>query len=183
MTLPRYFVTACALTGITLLTSCTPPAPAPVPPPPPPVRPAPAPPPLSADWRAWPVSAGDWAYRPISGGSVASFGPAGNTPLLTFRCDKASGQISIARASGAGPLQTPGQMTVRTSSGTLYWPAQPMVDGAAVTLTAMRATNDAGLDQIAFSRGRIAIEGPQMEPLVVPVWSEITRVIEDCRTP
>jgi len=37
------------------------------------------------------------------------------------------------------------------------------------------------LDQIAYSRGRFAIEIAGLEPLIVPAWPEVGRVIEDCR--
>ena len=49
------------------------------------------------------------------------------------------------------------------------------------SLEAMRTASDPGLDQIAFSRGRITIEQPGQPTLVLPTWAEPVRVIEDCR--
>jgi hypothetical protein len=37
------------------------------------------------------------------------------------------------------------------------------------------------LDAIASSRGRIGISTSGLAALVVPPWSEVGRVIEDCR--
>jgi hypothetical protein len=45
----------------------------------------------------------------------------------------------------------------------------------------VRAANDAVLDQIAYSRGRFAVEVQGLAPLIVPAWGEVGRVVEDCR--
>lgn len=37
------------------------------------------------------------------------------------------------------------------------------------------------LDQLAYSRGRFILLAQGMQTLIVPVWPEIARVIEDCR--
>lgn len=71
-------------------------------------------------------------------------------------------------------------MIVRTTFGSVQWPASN--DGASVPhVVAVRSAGDAALDQIAFSRGRFAIETPGLPTLVLPSWPEVTRVIEDCR--
>ncbi|MDX1704632.1 MAG: hypothetical protein R3235_10110, partial [Altererythrobacter ishigakiensis] len=41
--------------------------------------------------------------------------------------------------------------------------------------------NDPLLDAMAITKGRFAIEVEGMEPLYIPAWAEVTRVIEDCR--
>lgn len=43
------------------------------------------------------------------------------------------------------------------------------------------ATSDPILDAIALSRGRIAINVAGQQPLAIPSWAEITRIVEDCR--
>jgi hypothetical protein len=37
------------------------------------------------------------------------------------------------------------------------------------------------LDAMAFSRGRIAIEATGQQPVAIPSWAEITKIVEDCR--
>jgi hypothetical protein len=68
-------------------------------------------------------------------------------------------------------------MTVRTSYGAVGWSATATPSG---TLAA-RAASDAALDQIAYSRGRFAVEVRGLETLIMPAWAEVGRVIEDCR--
>ncbi len=69
-------------------------------------------------------------------------------------------------------------MTVRTSTGAVSWPVSPATGAATV---AIRATNDAMLDQIAYSRGRFMVDVAGLELLYLPAWGEVSRVIEDCR--
>ncbi len=139
--------------------------------------PAPGPPALSRDWRDWPAAPGTWLYRPDPGGSRATFGPANEGARLTLRCDLASRSVTLSLAGAAGAAGA--MMMVRTSSADLRWPVSP--DPASVQLAATRAAADTGLDAIAFSRGRFVVEVPGTPPLVVPVWAEVARVIEDCR--
>ena len=75
---------------------------------------------------------------------------------------------------------TPTTVTLRTSAGNLAWAGAPSPDGP-VALRITRPGSDVGLDWIAFSRGRISIELPGRPRLIVPVWAEVARVIEDCR--
>jgi len=173
-------IAACAapaLAALLVLPSCVS---APAPPPPPPVAPTPPPPPpVAKDWRDWPVASGDWSYRPLADGSIASFGEAGQPPLLTLRCERATRRILMARATPLPPDQVSGQMIVRTSFGAAEWPVMP--GGEPGYAVAARAANDAAFDRIAYSRGRFAVEAPGATPLAVPNWAEVSRVIEDCR--
>ena len=178
---------AVALVGLLFLANCvSAPTPAPTPQPAPP-PPAPAPAPVAKDWRDWPVAQGDWSYRPIQGGTLATFGLAGQTAELAIRCELATRRLFFARTTAAETR--PGdQMTVHTSFGDFQWPVSqlPTVSSAAKGSTAtfaiaIRASNDAALDRIAFTRGRFAIEAPGAAPLSVPGWAEVSRVIEDCR--
>jgi hypothetical protein len=43
------------------------------------------------------------------------------------------------------------------------------------------APTDPILDAMALSRGRIAIEADGTQPIAIPSWAEITRIVEDCR--
>jgi hypothetical protein len=123
----------------------------------------------------WPMTPGAWSYRPITGATVAQFGSAGAPALLTMRCDLAARQIVVLRD---GVTATAGRMTVRTTFGSVEWPAAAGAQGQTV---ATRAAADPGLDQILFSRGRFTIELAGARPLVLPVWAEVARVVEDCR--
>jgi hypothetical protein len=125
-----------------------------------------------AEWQYRPLSAGGWSYRAEAAGSVAQFGSGS---MVTLRCDRASRRISLARA-GAGQ----GEMIVRTSYGAATWPASVSA-GAAPQLVAFRAASDSTLDQIAYSRGKWAVETAGQPPLILPAWAEVARVIEDCR--
>lgn len=137
-------------------------------------RPAPAP--LATQWQYRAATPGNWTYRAESAGSVALFGPAAGEPRFSIRCDRAGGRIMFARPGGVAGQ---GAMTIRTSGDAATWPVTPAA-GAAATV-AIRAANDAMLDQIAYSRGRFMVEVAGMEPLYLPAWGEVSRVIEDCR--
>jgi hypothetical protein len=146
----------------------------PVPATPPPARPAP-PVALASDWQDWPVTPGSWTYARQAGGSTARF------TGLWLRCDMATRNVTIGRDAVVDTTDGSGMMTLRTSYGVLQWPAQRVVASNPATVAA-RAASDAGLDWIVFSRGRFTVELPGSPPLVVPVWAEPVRVIEDCRS-
>ena len=160
--------------------SAPPPAPAPQPTP----RVAPAPPPAQAtpplpafrDWRDAPQTAGSWSYHATAMGGVAQFSnPPSATALLSLRCDRATRTVTIARAGVApGPLP----MSVTTSTQTRPLSASP---SRAQTLEAVLPGGDRLLDAMAFSRGRFAVEVNGLPTLYLPAWSEVGRVIEDCR--
>lgn len=132
----------------------------------------PAPP---VEWQDRAATPGSWSYAPERAGSVASFGQAGGGALLVIRCDATARKVSFARAGAAE-----GAMVVRTSYGAVTWPASA-VAGASPSTVAARTSNDITLDQIAYSRGRFAVEVPGLSTLILPAWAEVARVIEDCR--
>lgn len=173
----HYPLFACLLT----LAACSPPPPAPPPAPvvksAPVVTPAPPPAPLpSANWLDWPLETGDWVYRRDERGSLALFGPTGQNATVTLRCDTTRRRLYLARA-GAG---TAGRMTVRTSSTMKEFAASPT--GATPTYLATEILpTDPILDAMAFSRGRIALEVDGQLSIAIPSWTEITRIVEDCR--
>ena len=148
------------------------PVPAPRPAPGPPPAPAAAPASAPLEWQYRPATPGNWTYRAEGAGSVALFSSPGSAALLTLRCDPAAGRVTFLRA---GPAQA--MMTLRTSYGAVSWPAAAATAGT----MAVRAANDMVLDQIAYSRGRFAVEVQGLDPLILPVWGEVGRVIEDCR--
>ena len=155
--------------GMTSLAACVPnsapPAPAPPPAPPPSLPPPqPAPPPMA--WQEAPLTPGDWIYRRDDGRSAADF--AG---MFELRCDGGL-QIRLVR-SGAGP----GEMWVSTTYGTRGLTAAAEQGALVVRL----AASDPLLDEMAFSRGRFAVQARGTAMLILPAWPEPARVIEDCR--
>lgn len=160
------------------------PTPAPVSPPvsaPPPV-PSPPPAPVAApsnlNWEVAPVVAGAWTYRADGAERQASFGPADAQPLFAVACLPSSRQIAVRLPHSSG---APRALTIRTTYGALQWPVASGQGGSAA-LAAARPASDPGLDWIAYSRGRIAVELEGQPPLIVPSGSEIGRVVEDCRS-
>ena len=160
--------------AVAVLSSCAPrPAPpAPQPPAPQPQArpPAPLPPPPPVQWEDSPLSVGDWTYRNEGNSSAATFG-SGNGVAFTIRCEPGR-RVTLALAgAGRSPL------TVRTTYGGRSIAAEPRPGALVATI----AASDALLDQIAFSRGRFAVEAEGAGRLILPAWPETARVAEDCR--
>lgn len=126
-------------------------------------------------WTDWPMEAGVWTYRRDERGSIALYGVVSNDALVMLRCDKARGRIFMSRAASTG-----GSMMVRASSTSKAIPTGPSGSQPPYVGSEL-AVNDALLDAMAFSRGRIALELVGTQNIAIPVWSEIGRVIEDCR--
>ena len=127
-------------------------------------------------WTDWTMAAGAWVYRRDERGSIALYGTPGADALVTLRCDKARARLFLSRASDVG-----GTMTVRTSSTSKALTVQP-TGGKPAYAASEIGVGDPILDAMAFSRGRIALELNGALNIAIPVWSEIGRVVEDCRT-
>ncbi len=127
------------------------------------------------EWGDWPLSAGDWVYRQDDRGSIALFGRPGADALVTLRCDTGRQRIYLSRAGNAGST-----MTIRTSATLKQFPAAS-TGGTTPYVAAELTTRDAILDAMIYSRGRIAIEVPGALSIAIPNWTEIARVVEDCR--
>lgn len=173
----RHFLAAGLLAAALL--SCAPRRPEPVPAPPP--RPVPAPPPPQAiappplPWQDAPLSAGDWTYRDMGGGrSSATYG-SGAGIVFVLRCES-NRSVILARTGVPGIRAA--SVVVRTSYGERRLPATVAHLTEAM---ASLAGSDALLDEMAFSRGRFAVEAEGAPLLVLPSWPEIARVAEDCR--
>ena len=172
---------ALAAGAVLLAAACvSPPAPAPVPVPVPrPRAAAPVRPP--ADWRDAGQTPGDWRWSRVGARSVAVYGAAGGragaAPLLALVCDRANARVLIERsgnAAGSVPI------TLRTTSLLRALSSDPALGRAGIVAAAL-AARDPLLDAMAFSRGRFALEVAGLEPLYLPAWPEVSRVIEDCR--
>ena len=156
-------------------------------PPPPPVQP-PAPVPAAkiitpvqtsqepaGAWTDWPLASGDWTYRRDARGSIALFGQTGANALVTLRCDTARRAVFLSREG-----RSVGTIVVRSSSTMKELMGAP-TGGTPPYIAAEIAPNDPILDAMAFSRGRIAINVAGQQPIAIPSWAEITRIVEDCR--
>jgi hypothetical protein len=159
-----------------MLAACVqPPAPVPQPRPVPPVvRPVPAPAPV-ADWSMRPPASGVWTYAQDARGSIAMFGQTGSDALFTFRCDRTGNRIFASR-----PGNGSARMTLRSTNGAKAYDAMPTA-GQPPYVAAEIAARDPQLDSMAFSRGRILIGLDGAGDLILPIWPEFTRVVEDCR--
>lgn len=168
------------LSALLALAACAAPPPPPVPQPVPAPKPAVAPPaqpqPTTAEWIDWPLAAGDWVYRRDERGSIGLFGASGQNAKVTLRCDTQRRRIYLGR-EGTG---TGGKMVVRSSSSMKEFVASP-TGATPAYLASEIMPNDPILDAMAFSRGRIAIEVTGQQPIAIPSWAEITRIVEDCR--
>ena len=118
---------------------------------------------------------GGWTYAATGDGSEARFTNAASAVQLTVHCSRATRRVSIAKAAGAAaPL-----LNVWTSSLTRSVPSA--FNPATGRLTIDLAPYDPLLDAMAMSRGRVGFSVGAEPALVLPVWAEISRVIEDCR--
>ena len=118
---------------------------------------------------------GTWQYLPAADGGQAVFRDSSGRAQLTIQCTRSQRRVSVQKpATGAAAA-----MFVWTSGLSRNVPTsfQPSV---AQLVAAFQAT-DPLLDAMAFSRGRIAVSVSGGPALVMPVGSEISRVIEDCR--
>ncbi len=142
---------------------------------------APATPQAAPDWRDMPLPAGNWVWSARATGSEARFGVAGQPPIAHLQCDRASGVVRIVLPvdRALAMAARPATITTSTSSGTVI--AEPLtidgLPGQAITLP----VNSRLLDAMAFSRGRFRVEMTGIAPVVLPSWSEVGRVVEDCR--
>lgn len=159
-------------------------APAPRPQPVPQPRPAPAPPAPragAASWRDLPQTPGSWTYSAEGTGSAIRFGQPGAAPLLVVRCDRTRPAI-VLQQPGFGASEVPA--TITTSSTVRRLSAAPgpsAAPNAAAQFEIALAVRDPLLDAMAFSRGRFMLEMAGAQTLMLPAWSELGRVIEDCR--
>lgn len=144
-----------------------------------PARPEPVP---AAPPQAMPSQTVPWDQRPFDTGiwqydgraRTAVFAQAGR-PLLTLSCAGASVRLTTDRLASAGQAQA---VDLKTSSGIVRLRFEPQgAQGSVLTVP----SSDNKLDQIAFSRGRFALDASNGHHLTLPVHAEIGRLIEDCR--
>lgn len=118
---------------------------------------------------------GDWLYSQNVSESRAQYMGAGGA-LFSITCKFASRQTQLDRPVSAARA---GMMRIRTETGDRVFNATPMpsANTNSVTLSA----RDPLLDAMAITKGRFAVEMEGAPTLYLPSWTEVTRVIEDCR--
>jgi len=119
--------------------------------------------------------AGNWTYAPTSDGGEAMFANANGQPQLTIRCTRSTRRVAILENA---PAASP-SMWIWTSSQSRSLPAT--YDPASGRVSTDFGAYDPFLDAIASSRGRVGFSTSGLAALVVPPWTEVARVIEDCR--
>ena len=128
-------------------------------------------------WLNQPQTPGDWEYVAESGETLALFGQGNEAVhLFVMRCDLQTRRIGIARRGNTDRQLV---MRVRTETQERVLSASQVPNNRLIA--AEVAASDPLLDAMALSRGRFAIEVEGFEPLYIPAWAEVTRVIEDCR--
>ena len=124
-----------------------------------------------------PQTPGVWAYDKEPGESFALFGEAGMRERFLLRCG--DGAVSLAVMTGETQEQSR-SMRVTTETVTAALEAAPVPSQARI-IAADLDPNDPLLDAMAITKGRFAVEVEGFEPFYLPAWTEVSRVIEDCR--
>ena len=140
--------------------------------------PPPAPVPVArpaVDWPDRTPAPGVWTYVQDARGSIARYGVPGMDARFTLRCDARQRRIYASRAGTAAA-----RMTLRATTAAKAFDALP-TGGTPPYVAASIAPGDPQLDAMAFSRGRILIGLDGADDLIMPIWPEFARVVEDCR--
>ena len=118
---------------------------------------------------------GSWTYATRTDGSEATFSNASGQPQVTVRCTRSTRRVAILKnVTSASP-----SIWVWTSSQSRSLPGT--FDASTGRVSTDLGAYDPFLDAIASSRGRIGFSTSGVAALVVPPWSDVARVIEDCR--
>ena len=124
-----------------------------------------------------PQTPGTWTYVKAARETLAVFGAGLDQPVFAIRC--ANGAIQLGRVATAPPEATRAmKVMAETTSRTLTAKAR---SGNFPSFVAELESNDPLLDAIAITKGRFVIEVEGENPLYLPAWVEVSRVIEDCR--
>lgn len=129
--------------------------------------------PAPKGWADFPATPGDWRWSNEGGQSTARF--AGGR--LVLRCNPTLRTVRIERAEPALATSTAATLRVVTQTQTRAFSTVAQAGAHGVDLPA----RDPLLDAMAFSKGRFAIEATGLATLYVPSWTEVSRVVEDCR--
>ncbi|NQX95887.1 MAG: hypothetical protein HRT64_13390 [Erythrobacter sp.] len=124
-----------------------------------------------------PQTPGTWEYEDEPGEKLALFGVNPRQPIFLIRCG--DGVIALGRVTEEAQTETRA-MRVTTETVTSQLEAGPVPPMPRI-LAADLQPNDPLLDAMAITKGRFRIEVEGFETLYLPAWTEVSRVIEDCR--
>jgi hypothetical protein len=124
-----------------------------------------------------PQTPGTWRYVKEPGETLAIYGEAKAQPAFILRCG--DGVVSLGRFTGAEQSETR-VMSITTETVTSQIEAGPVPDMPMI-LAADLQPRDPLLDAMAITKGRFMVDVEGQDPLYLPAWVEVSRVIEDCR--
>ena len=125
-----------------------------------------------------PQTPGTWGYADDPGETLASYG-VGQAYSFIIRCDKATREIGLARfTENASAAQR--TMVISTETTQKALTAEPLT-GTGRLVAASLNSRDPLLDAMAITKGRFAVKVSGERTLYLPAWTEVSRVIEDCR--
>ena len=127
--------------------------------------------PAFQNWLDAPQTPGDWSWRSDGENSIAEFKSPQGTLIFQISCQTRR-QVFVSVIGGSAGL-----MTIRTETTTRSQPANL----SGMFARAIFAPRDPLLDAMAVTKGRFAVEVEGLPALYLPSWTEVTRVIEDCR--
>ena len=128
-----------------------------------------------ADQSTTPPLPGNWTFAANADGGEAVFTDANGQRQLSLRCVRSIRRVILSKPANAAAAT----LSVWSSTASKSWPAT--FDAATARISAQVANWDPVLDAIAYSRGRFAVAAAGQQPLVVPAWADIARIVEDCR--
>ena len=124
-----------------------------------------------------PHTPGSWEYEDEPGEKLALFGVNPRQPIFLVRCG--DGVVSLGRVTETPQSETK-VLNVDTETVSSQLVACP-VPGRESILSAELLPGDPLLDAMASTKGRFMIDVEGEDPLYLPAWVEVSRVIEDCR--
>ncbi len=123
-----------------------------------------------------PQTLGTWEYVAEPSESIAVFGIDRANPEFVMRCNRSTRQVGIARrTTSAGPRR------MRITTETTQRDVMTAQVGTRLLVAAELTARDQLLDAMAITKGRFAVSVEGERTLYLPAWTEVTRVIEDCR--
>ncbi len=131
------------------------------------------------NWNDRPQTPGNWFYEREGSETFAIFGQSIDAPVAIIRCDLTTRNVGIGRF-GVASESAEAMMRIRTETQQSLFNAIPKGNVAGLYGVELEAGNRL-FDAMAITKGRFAVEVEGMEPLYLPGWAEVTRVIEDCR--
>ena len=124
-----------------------------------------------------PQTPGTWTYVKEPDETLAIYGEGRRAPAFVVRC--ANGVVSLGRFTQADQTETRA-MRVTTETVTSQMNAVPVAEMAMILAVDLEPMNPL-LDAMAITKGRFKVDVTGLDPLYLPAWVEVSRVIEDCR--